>query len=178
MKNEELPFLSLRKRFDEWVRAMPKSERAKLKGLKKLGVAVKDATALLGWSKLAPLVGTDSPYHAKWASHDLKASKRVLLKAAERNDKRFFIDLGKCLSGEMDPGMYDEMDECVALILACNPSIPAREGVRVLEKLGCPSITEDNFRVRKQRLKCAVGKFGIHFTARKQRSKRKRRHRH
>ena len=177
-----MKILSLRKRFDEWVRAMPKSKRAKLQGQKELDVVVKTASELLFWSKLAPQVEEDSPCHAKWASHDLKANKAILFKAAESNDKRFFIDLGKCLSGEMDPGMplgmYDQMDECVALILACNPSIPARKAVHVLEKLGCPSITEDNFRVRKQRLKCAVGKFGFHITARKQRSQRKRRRRH
>jgi hypothetical protein len=178
MKNEQRPFLSLRKSFDEWVRAMPKSERAKLKELKKWDVAFKTASELLVWSKLAPQVEEDSSFFAKWASHDLKANKGILLKAAERNDKRFFIDLGKCLSGEMNPGMHDKMDECVALILAYNPSILARKGVRALEKLGCPSITEDNFRVRKQRLKRAVGKFGFHITARKQRSQRKRRPRH
>ena len=178
MKNEQRPFVSLRKSFDDWVRAIPKSERAKLKGLKEWDVAFKLASELLFWWKLAPQVEKDSPFHAKWASHDLKGSKGILLGAAERNDKRFFIDLGKCLSGEMNPGMHDKMDECVVLILAYNPSIRARKAVRLLEKFGCPSITEDNFRVRKQRLKRAVGKFGFHMTARKQRSQRKRRPRH
>ena len=182
MKNEK-PFLSLSlslmKRFDEWVRAMPKSERAKLKRkLKQLSVAVKTATHLLFWSKVAPQVEEDSPYLAKWASQDLKARKKTVLNAAERNDKRFFIDLGKCLSGEMDPGMYperyDKMDECVALILALNPSIPARKGVSFLEQLGCPRITEDNFRMRKQRMKRALEEYGFHITEWKQRAKRKR----
>ena len=176
MKNDKRP-LSLWGRFDEWLRAMPKSERAKIKGLKQLEIAVETASELLFWSKFAPQV-EDPAFHAKWASHDLKASKRIILKAAETNDKRFFIALGKCLSGEMDPGMHDKMDECVALILACNPWIPARQGVRALEKLGCPRITEDNFRMRKQRLKCAVGNFGLYIPARKQRSKRKRSPRH
>jgi len=176
MKNEQRPFVSLRKSFDDWVRAIPKSECAKLKEeVRKWDVAFKLAKQLLFWWKLAPQVEKGPPFYAKWASQDLKDSKGAILGAVKRNDKRFFIDLGKCLSGEMNSGMHDKMDECVALILAYNPSIRARNAVHVLEKFGCPRITEDNFRVRKQRLKRAVGEYGFYMTARKQRSQRKRR---
>jgi hypothetical protein len=149
-------FVPLLQRFDEWVQAMPKSERSGLP-LKKLRAVVEVATGILSWSKFAPEIEKGSRIFAKFASQDLKAHKGVILSAANRNDKRFFIDLGRCLSGEMDSRVYDKMDQHVALILACNPSIPAKDGVRVLEESGCPRITEDNFRVRKQRVKDALG---------------------
>jgi len=81
---------------------MPKGERAKSKAmLKMLDAAVKGASRLLFWAKFAPELKKDRRIHSKWASHDLKASKHIILGAAERQHKRFFIDLGKFLAGEI-----------------------------------------------------------------------------
>jgi hypothetical protein len=173
MKNEKQRFVPLKERFDQFVQGLPRSQRATLKEpLKTLNAVIKSASELLFWSKIAPEVGKDSPFFAKLASHDLKAQKRVILKAAERNDKRFFIDLGKCLSGEMGSELYDQMDEHVALILALDPWISAKDAVCYLQKCGW-SISEDAFRVRKQRLMRALAKFGVYASVQKQLSKRK-----
>jgi hypothetical protein len=172
MKNEKR-FVPLSERFNEWVRGMPKRERAKLKGfLKRLDGVIKVASQLLFWAKFAPEVERDSRIHAKWVAHDLKTYKHIILRAAERQDKRFFIDLGKFLSGNLDSTIYDKMDEYVAVIVAFNPSITAKGGVRVLEALGLV-ITEDNFRERKYRLLRAAAKFGVQLTVQKQPSRRK-----
>jgi hypothetical protein len=66
---------------------------------------------------------------------------------------RFFIDLGKCLSGEIKCELWDKMDVEVAEIVLCNPSISAKAGVPELKKWGDVTISEDNFRMRKMRLK-------------------------
>jgi hypothetical protein len=180
MKNQKQRFVPLKEKFDQFVQALPEivqalpeSERVKLKEpLKKVKLAAKTATQVLFWSKLAPEVEKDSPFFAKWASQDLKAHKLIILRAAERSDTRFFIDLGKCLSGEMDSTLYDELDEHVALILACDLSISARDAVRYLRELGW-SISEDAFRMRKQRLKQALAEFDLALGTRKPRLKRK-----
>jgi hypothetical protein len=106
---------------------MPKGERAKSKAmLKMLDAAVKGASRLLFWAKFAPELKKDRRIHAKWASHDLKASKHIILGAAERQDKRFFIDLGKFFAVELDPTASDKMDEYVALLVAFDPLITAK----------------------------------------------------
>jgi len=113
--------------------------------LKKL-IAVRDAhnknkAGLLNWRKLAKL-----------AAHDLKAFTEEILLAAQTCQTRFFIDLGKCLSGQMKSG-YDKLDVDMALLLSRHPSIKVKYAVRELVRLNHPRINEENFRVRKQRLK-------------------------
>jgi hypothetical protein len=84
---------------------------------------------------------------------DLDFSFWLVLLAIETNDKRFFIDFGKCLSGEIkDPTLFDKRDRDIAEIVACNPEMSAKEAVRELEKRGHRGITEDNFRMWKMRL--------------------------
>ena len=84
---------------------------------------------------------------------DLDFSFWLVLLAIETNDKRFFIDFGKCLSGEIkDPTLFDKRDRDIAEIVACNPEMSAKEAVRELEKRGHRGITEDNFRRGKMRL--------------------------
>ena len=84
---------------------------------------------------------------------DLDFSIWLVLLAIETNDKRFFIDFGKCLSSEIkDPTLFDKRDRDIAEIVACNPEMSAKEAVRELEKRGHRGITEDNFRMWKMRL--------------------------
>ena len=84
---------------------------------------------------------------------DLDFSIWLVLLAIETNDKRFFIDFGKCLSSEIkDPTLFDKRDRDIAEIVACNPEMSAKQAVRELEKRGHRGITEDNFRMWKMRL--------------------------
>jgi hypothetical protein len=89
---------------------------------------------------------------AKLAAHDLKAYEEEIRLAAATGQRQFFIDLGKCLSREMKSG-YDKLDADIAAILSHNPSIKAKDAVRELVRLNHPRISEENFRMRKKRLK-------------------------
>jgi hypothetical protein len=100
-----------------------------------------------------PEAENDWRFLAKLVSKNLKAGKDYLLQAAERNEAKFFIHLGKCLSGEVDSTLFDSMDLYIAGLLTRYPSITARDVVDQLRRAGYPRISEDNFRVRKQRLK-------------------------
>ena len=91
------------------------------------------------------------PVGAKIAAHDLKAHSSIILDAAQRNDKKFFIELGKCLSGRSKPEWTSAMSRDVASIFVVKPDIPAKEGVRLLRELGW-TMTEDDFRMWKKRL--------------------------
>lgn len=105
-----------------------------------------------------PLYFTDETtndwlFLAKLVSKNLKGGKEVLLQAADDNNSKFFIDLGKCLSGEIDSPSFDSMDLYLAGLLSRYPPITAKDVVDELERVGFPRITEENFRVRKKRLK-------------------------
>jgi hypothetical protein len=90
---------------------------------------------------------------AKLVSKNLKGGKEVLWQAADDNNSKFFIALGKCLSGEIDSTSFDSMDHYLAGLLSRYPSITAKDVVDELVRTGFPRITEENLRVRKQRLK-------------------------
>jgi hypothetical protein len=100
----------------------------------------------------------DSLIRAKLAANEAKktgsfySSTALVLMALVRNDKRFFIDLGKCLSGEITPDLFDKRDFDMAEIVLFNPKMPARQAVLELVKRGHREITEDNFRNWKKRL--------------------------
>src|SRR5215831_15466601 len=75
----------------------------------------------------------------------------LVLLAIKTNDKGFFIDFGKCLSGEIkDPTLFHKRDYDLAEIVLSRLS--AEAAVRELKKRGHPGITEENFRVQKMRL--------------------------
>jgi hypothetical protein len=95
----------------------------------------------------------DGLFWAKLVSKNLKGGKQILLQAADDKNSKFFIDLGKCLSGEIDSTPFDLMDLHLAGLLNRYPSITAKDVVDQLVRVGFPRITEENFRVRKQRLK-------------------------
>ena len=90
-------------------------------------------------------------YAARLAAQNLKDRAELIQLAAQHDAKEFFIILGRCLSGEIKSTSHDTMDADVADILSENPSITAKEAVRELRKRG-REISEENFRVRKQRL--------------------------
>jgi hypothetical protein len=81
-----------------------------------------------------------------------RTSKFSILRAAEANDKRFFIDLGKILSGDMKAALYDRTVVRVAMILTLNPSIKAKDAVQKLKNQGT-TMSQENFRMWKKRLK-------------------------
>jgi hypothetical protein len=89
---------------------------------------------------------------AKLAANDLKAYEEEIRLAAATGQRRFFIDLGKCLLRDMKSG-YDKLDADIAAILSHNPSITARDAIHELARLKHPRISEENFRMRKKRLK-------------------------
>lgn len=93
---------------------------------------------------------------AKLAADDLRAYQEEIHFAAAIGQKQFFIDLGKSLSGEVKSG-YDRLDADIAAILSRNPSIKAKDAVRELVRLNHPCISEENFRMRKKRLKALAG---------------------
>lgn len=66
--------------------------------------------------------------------------------------KKFFIDLGKCLSGEIDPQLWDKRDLDIAEIVLSNPRMRAKDAVRELTKLGHRGMSEENFRNWKSKL--------------------------
>jgi hypothetical protein len=89
---------------------------------------------------------------ARLAAHDLKAYEEEIRLAAATGQRQFFVDLGKCLSRDMKSG-FDKLDADIAAILSQNPSIKAKDAVRELARRNHPRISEENFRMRKKRLK-------------------------
>jgi len=76
-----------------------------------------------------------------------------VLVAIEVNDKQFFIDFGRCLSGDIkDPTVFHKRERDIAEIVAFTPNMSAKQAVRELEKRGHRGITEENFRMWKMRL--------------------------
>jgi len=105
-----------------------------------------------------------SRFRAKMASHNLKAAGAEIALAVENNDKAFFIRLGKCLSGEIDATLLDQRDHYLAGLLTRYPSITTKDAVDHLRRVGFPSITEENFRMLRKRLKSKVHTIHEHDT--------------
>jgi hypothetical protein len=99
---------------------------------------------------------------AKSAARSFKTCKRlevfrvdldfVMSTQDKRLIKQFFIDLGKCLSGEIDCEQWDNLDIEVTDIVLENPSISSQDAARELEHRGFGDVTADLFRMRKKRL--------------------------
>jgi hypothetical protein len=107
----------------------------------------------LWWS---PEIRDDSRFWAKVASKNLKAAKQRILEAIENNDTKFFVDLGKCLSHEIDATLLDQRDAYVAGLLTQYPSITTEDAILQLRRVGFRLITKVNFRMLKKRLKGKV----------------------
>jgi hypothetical protein len=110
------------------------------------------ANSLLFWAKFYKQLQLDSRVAAKNCARNLKASWIPIAREAQKGNRQFFIDLGKCLSGEIDSTLYEKSDYDLADIVGRNPSISAREGVREMIKRGHREVTEETFRMRKHRL--------------------------
>ena len=85
--------------------------------------------------------------------------KSAIELAATIKHKQFFIDLGKCFSGDLDPQLWDKRDIDIAEIVLSNPQISAKDAVRELEKRNHHGITEENFRNWKSKLLKAKRKY-------------------
>jgi hypothetical protein len=104
-----------------------------------------------GYTRLKPeLTKAQSRQGAEIAAHDVKASASLISLSALEGDERFFIYLGKYLSGEMNSTFPDKLDFYVWHILRRNPSIKSPDAVRELKKHGF-TMTEEAFRMRKKR---------------------------
>ena len=101
----------------------------------------------------------DSSVLPRLCSTDLKKWSHGICAMAKRNDKRFFIDLGKCLSGDLKPFHIDKLDCDIFGLLYRNPSISNKEAVRELVNRSHPCLTNENFRMRKKRLLDALPEF-------------------
>jgi hypothetical protein len=92
---------------------------------------------------------------AKGASKHLKANSEIIGEAAKKEDKQFFIDLGKCLSGEINAEICDPLEHDIAFVVLGNPLITAKNAVRELKERGGWTLSEEHFRVIKKRLRLA-----------------------
>jgi hypothetical protein len=119
------------------------------------------ASLLLLFTKLQDkeMLKDDSLIRAKLAAKvveqtgDLDFCLWFVLLAIETNDKTFFIDFGKCLSGKIkDSTLFDRRERDIAEIVLFNPDISAKDAIRELQKRGHRGMTEDNFRMWKMRL--------------------------
>ena len=109
------------------------------------------ASELLYWGKVYPQLHKDSLATAKLTSQNLNAFKSLIWSMAEKGDKNFFIDLGKCLSGEIKCELWDGFDEDVTDVLCRYPKLSAKDAVLELKKRGW-TLTEEGFRMWKHRL--------------------------
>ncbi len=94
---------------------------------------------------------------AKLAAHDLKAYRWHIAQAANNNDKHFFIDLSKCLAGEIATAFHDQLDYDIADICCTQRTITAPAAIAELKERG-HSVNEEQFRMRKKRLGLAKPK--------------------
>jgi hypothetical protein len=88
---------------------------------------------------------------AKLAARDLKAYRWEIVQAANNGDKNFFIDLAKCLTGDIATDFYDKLDRDIAEIWCNDRTITAPAAVAELKRRG-HSVNGELFRMRKQRL--------------------------
>jgi hypothetical protein len=94
---------------------------------------------------------------ANLASQDLKGLSHIVALRAKIGDKKFFIALGKYLSGELKAGLWDRTDVAIVSIVLANPGITAKDALHELQKRGLTLSGKDKdiesaFRMRKKRL--------------------------
>jgi len=160
---------------------MPKNQRERGEKEKKISPEDREAFSrryqvllLLSWLKVTsgPKMRKDGSWnwlgHAKYAAwllldsldspidHDLKLYKQEVMRVigfqSLTKNKEFFIQLGKCLIGEIDRQLVDKRDIDIAEIVFFHPELSAREAVHELVRRGHREITEENFRMWKMRL--------------------------
>jgi hypothetical protein len=97
------------------------------------------AVKVLSWAK--GLAGNNWLSIAKLAAQDLKACKGFICKAADENNKRFFIDLGKCLSGEIKSPAVSKREIDLAHIICRQPT--SKDEMREWKNRGWQSSKKD-----------------------------------
>ena len=105
----------------------------------------------LGYLALGKQRKDHSRVSAKMTAPDLPGSADVIYLAAANNDKKFFIYLGKYLSGKREPEVISRMERDVVSILLKNPSISAKDAVREMQKRGW-TMNEESWRMQRMRL--------------------------
>src|SRR5438874_17554 len=134
-----------------------------LNDAKFLAYSGNDAEAVLFRAKIAPELEKDaetfratgqrhreSRVVAKLAARDLKAYRWHIAQAAINNDKRFLIDLGKCLAKEIATDFHDRLDYDIAEIWCRDRTITAPAAIAQLKRRGHDSVNEEQFRMRKK----------------------------
>jgi hypothetical protein len=163
------------------MREKPKRERARMKDDKLRGETTSDdaetfrrrfeTLLFLSWLKVTagPKQRKDDSWnwlgHAKYAAWLLLDSPawrdpklfnqevmRVIGFQSLMKNKEFFIQLGKCLTGEIDRQLVDQRDIDIAEIVLFHPQLSAADAVSELQRRGHRGITEENFRMWKMRL--------------------------
>jgi hypothetical protein len=129
-----------------------------------LGHGGTDAKSVLFRAKIAPELEKDAEVFrvtgqrdresriiAKYAAKNLKAHRWHIAQAANNNDRGFFIDLGRILSGEVTGALYDKIDETLAEIWEKHPEYNTRQIAAELGRQGI-ELEENTIRTRKSRL--------------------------
>src|SRR5262249_36154461 len=99
-------------------------------------VADHSTASLLTWVKVRQqLLQGDWLTLAKHAAQNLKAAKNLICMAAEERNQKFFIYLGKCLSGEIK-STHRDIDHDIAYLINNSAPIKARDAVRELNARG------------------------------------------
>jgi hypothetical protein len=98
------------------------------------------------------------------AAEDLKGFKELIYRAANENQKEFFIELGKLLEGKRrKPNTWTKLDQDTAFILCFHPKIESKEAVEQLRKLGHPAMSPGSFKQKKYNWKRAATKTRQHL---------------
>jgi hypothetical protein len=108
----------------------------------------------LGHAKYAAWLLLDAPAGEDPALFNQEVMRVIGFQSLMKN-KEFFLQLGKCLTGEIDPQLVDERDVDIAEIVLFYPQLSAANAVAELQRRGHSSITEENFRMWKMRLRKA-----------------------
>ena len=89
---------------------------------------------------------------AKMAAQDLKGWRWEIVQAANNNDRRFFIDLGRILSGELSGELYGKIDKALCELYVKHPEYGARRTQSaLLEEYGL-ELDERSIKKRRSRL--------------------------
>jgi hypothetical protein len=105
----------------------------------------------LGYAKYAAWLLLDSPAN-RAPELFMQEVMRVIGFQSLTKNKEFFIQLGRCLTGEIDRQLVDKRDIDIAEIVLVHPELSAGDAVRELERRDHRGITEENFRMWKMRL--------------------------
>jgi hypothetical protein len=84
-----------------------------------------------------------------------KEVMRVIGFQSLMKNEEFFVQLGKCLTGEIDRQLVDERDIDIGEIVLFHPELSAGDAVSELQRRGHREMTEENFRMWKMRLRKA-----------------------